>query len=73
MDREAWHAAVQGAVKSQTWWNWTELICCKHACLLPGENNKQNSQSRELEQEEQSNPKKKKERLYETGKLIRKE
>ena len=26
MDREAWHAAVYGAAKSQTWLsNWTEL------------------------------------------------
>ena len=26
MDREAWHAAVHGVAKSQTWMsNWTEL------------------------------------------------
>ena len=26
MDRKAWHAAVHGVAKSQTWWsNWTEL------------------------------------------------
>ena len=28
MDREAWHAAVRGVTKSQTWLsNWTELNC----------------------------------------------
>ena len=28
MDREAWHAAVYGVAKSQTWLsNWTELNC----------------------------------------------
>ena len=26
MDREAWHAAVCGVAKSQTWLNWTELM-----------------------------------------------
>ena len=25
MDREAWHAAIHGVAKSQTWLNWTEL------------------------------------------------
>ena len=30
MDREAWHAAVHGAVKSQIWLsNWTELNWCR--------------------------------------------
>ena len=58
MDRESWHAAVQGVAKSRTQLNWTELICCKHASLLHGENNKQNSQFRELEQEEQNEGKK---------------
>ena len=37
MDREAWHAAIHGATKSQTeWLNWTELneklIC--HLCKI---------------------------------------
>ena len=35
MDRVAWHAAVHGVTKSQTWWNdWTELnLClCAWAC-----------------------------------------
>ena len=33
MDREAWHAAVYGVTKSQTWLsNWTELI--KHGTCL---------------------------------------
>ena len=31
MDREAWHAAIHGVPKSQTWLsNWTELNWCKH-------------------------------------------
>ena len=35
MDRVAWHAAVHGVTKSQTWWSdWTELnLClCAWAC-----------------------------------------
>ena len=72
MDRESWHAAVQGVAKSRTQLNWTELICRKHASLLHGENNKQNSQFRELEQEEQ-NEEKKGETLWNRGQLIRKQ
>ena len=42
MDREAWHAAVHGVTKSQTWLsNWTELMVWRRQChptpvLLPG-------------------------------------
>ena len=32
MDREAWHAAVHGVTKSQTWLsNWTESTVCYFA------------------------------------------
>ena len=35
MDREAWHAAVHGVTKSQTWLSdWTELICISKATFL---------------------------------------
>ena len=42
MDREAWHAAVHGVAKSQTWlsdWNelnWTELLGCIVTDYLKG-------------------------------------
>ena len=33
MDREAWHAAVHGVAKSQTWLSdWTELNCTRISC-----------------------------------------
>ena len=36
MDREAWHAAVHGVSKSQTWLNdWTELRSLKDFFLFP--------------------------------------
>ena len=35
MDREAWHAAVHGVTKSQTWLSdWTELICYGHQSIF---------------------------------------
>ena len=35
MDREAWHAAVHGVTKSQTWLSdWTELICYSHQSIF---------------------------------------
>ena len=37
MDREAWHAAVHGVTKSQTWpSNWTELSWMKHIYIYHG-------------------------------------
>ena len=39
MDTEAWRVAVRGVTKSQTWLNWTELMCAdriknKFVCLM---------------------------------------
>ena len=37
LDREAWHAAVHGVAKSQTWLsNWTELNAIKNFSLING-------------------------------------
>ena len=34
MDREAWHAAVHGVTKSQTWLsNWTDRYVCVCVCV----------------------------------------
>ena len=35
MEREAWHAAIHGVAKSQTWLsNWTELNLCNLYCMF---------------------------------------
>ena len=35
MDREAWHAAVHGVTKGETWLNWTDYCCCLVAKFCP--------------------------------------